>query len=132
MSEANRTELQAVSKQSGDKRYQYFLEQVVQNGHIWSLDSEEGWVVLSTDDDEECLPIWSHQELAASWATDDWSDCSPQAIALDLWLSRWTPGMIEDDSLLAVFPVEDGEGTVVSPQELKAALEAEMKKQGKA
>lgn len=130
MTELNAADLKKANQLSADQRYEFFIEHAVRSGFIWSLESEEGWVVLSTDDDEECLPIWSHKELAAAWAIDDWSDCTPQAIALDLWLERWTPGMIEDGSLLAVFPRDDEEGAVVGPKELRASLEAELTKQG--
>lgn len=125
-------ELKRASALSPDQRYDFFVSQVVSLGQIWSLESPEGWVVLSSEDDDECLPIWSHAELAAGWATEDWSDCQPQAIPLDLWIARWTPGMVEDGSLLAVFPRDDEEAVVTDPKELLASLQAEMLKQGKA
>jgi phosphoribosylformylglycinamidine cyclo-ligase len=44
----------------------------------------------------------------------------------DSWLERWTPGMEQDNTLVAVFPNMDEENIVVSPSELKTSLLEEM------
>ena len=107
---------------SDHERYDYFLKKVTDWEEVWSLHSPEGWVELSTDDGEECLPVWPHPDFAKAWAVDDWSDCQPKAIALDAWLERWTPGLEKDNTLVAVFPVNEAEGIVLPPAELHEAL----------
>lgn len=118
-------QFKAVMAMSGRERYQYFVQQVVANGHVWSLANHEGWVALSADG-HDCVPVWPSAEFAASWATGDWSDCEPRAVTLDVWLQRWVPGMEQDGSLVAVFPNLREEGVVVSPAEVQASLLAEM------
>lgn len=109
-----------------DERFAYFVEKVVEGDQVWSLKGPDGWVVMSSEDQEECLPVWPHQAFAADWATGDWSDCAPAPIALDAWLERWTPGMEKDGTQVAVFPAEEGEGLVLSPRELREAIELEL------
>lgn len=106
---------------SNHQRYQRFLELVVQHQEIWSLANDEGWVTLTSEGDN-CLPIWPHPELAAQWATDDWNDCTPKSVALDVWLERWTKGLSGDETLLVVFPNLKEEALLVEPENLDEDL----------
>jgi len=106
---------------SADKRYDHFVAKVVENEQIWILSDEQGCVIVSSGG-EQCVPVWPHPEYAAAWATDEWSDCQPTAIDLDTWMERWTPGLTEDDLMIAVFPHADEQGVVVAPSELEDSL----------
>ncbi len=119
------SEFNTVSLLSPEGRYDYFVEKVIAGGEVWSLESDEGWVVMTSDEGEECLPVWPHQDFAAEWASGEWADCKPAAVALRDWIERWTPGMTKDGTLLAVFPDDNSEGTIVTPTELLQSLEAQ-------
>ncbi len=121
------SEFNTVSLLSPDSRYDYFVEKIVAGGEVWSLAGEDGWVVMTSDDGEECLPVWPHEDFAAEWATGEWADCKPTAVALNEWVGRWTPGMEKDGTLLAIFPDEESEGTIVAPNELLLSIEAQRK-----
>ena len=107
----------AVLGLSADKRYDYFVGKVVETGQVWSLRSDKGWVMVSTDG-AQCLPVWPHPDFARDWATGDWADCQPVSIDLKAWTERWLPGMQEDEIAVAVFPSADEQGVVVEPEEL--------------
>ncbi|MCK5881968.1 MAG: DUF2750 domain-containing protein [Sinobacterium sp.] len=107
----------AAKKEASD-RYDYFIKKVCNFEEIWSLRSDEGWVELSDSDGEICLPIWPHPDFAKEWATEDWQDCTPAVIKLDVWLERWTQGLENDNTLLVVFPVGEDEGLIQTPEEL--------------
>ena len=114
----------AVLNLSSDKRYDYAVTKMVEAGEVWSLRSDKGWVMVSTEG-EQCLPVWPHPDLAADWATGDWADCKPERIELSVWTSRWLPGMDEDELSVAVFPSRDEQGVVVHPLDfLDSLLEA--------
>lgn len=102
-------------------RYDYMIEQVKANKVIWSLQDDDGCVMLTTED-EDCIPMWPSEETAALWAVDDWKDCEPLAIPLDEFLERWVSGMEDDDLFIAVFPVQDDLGVVVPPYEVNERL----------
>lgn len=114
-------QFQDVLAMDADDRYEYLVTQVANQGQIWSLRSDRGWVMVSTDE-EECLPVWPSAEFAKPWINQDWSDCEPVAIDLDAWIKRWLPGMQKDGIALAVFPGTDENGMVVEPDELRDSL----------
>ena len=118
-------QIASISNLAAHERYDYFLKKVSDWEEIWSLHSPEGWVEFSADG-EICLPLWPHPDFAQQWAVGDWSDCKPKAIALDVWLERWTKGLEGDETVLAVFPVNEEEGYILSPQELHDDLMAEL------
>lgn len=114
-------QIQDILALDADSRYEYLVDAVVKAGKIWSLHSDKGWVMVSTDQ-EECLPVWPGADFAQPWINHDWSDCKPVAINLDDWLKRWLPGMQGDGIAIAVFPGSDEDGMVVDPEELRASL----------
>ena len=122
----NDKQLKSIPALDDFQRYDYFLKKVTRNEEIWSLHSPEGWIELSSEDGELCLPIWPHPDFAKTWAVDEWSDCEPKAIALEVWLERWTQGLQGDDTMLVIFPTEDGAGIVLSPEEVEHDLLAEL------
>ncbi|WP_257265505.1 DUF2750 domain-containing protein [Endozoicomonas sp. ONNA2] len=122
----NDKQFESIVQLADHERYDYFLKKVTEWEEIWSLYSPEGWVELSSSDGEECLPIWPHPDFAGAWAVADWSDCQPKAINLEVWLERWTPGLERDNTMLAVFPVNEEEGLVVTPSELQEAILGEL------
>ena len=118
----NEKQYTAIVKQDDDKRCQNFLRKVADFEEIWSLHSPDGWVELSDEDGQICLPVWPHPDFAAAWAIDDWKDCEPKMIKLADWLERWTAGLEKDETALAIFPVDNGQGLILSPVELHEAL----------
>ncbi|MBA3945262.1 MAG: DUF2750 domain-containing protein [Herpetosiphonaceae bacterium] len=110
---------------SGKQRYSYFVKKVADWEHIWSLASEAGWV-LAYADEREVVPVWSHPRFAASCASDEWANHFPRSIPLTMWLERWTPGMVDDRRLVAVFPTPHDKGVVVSPNQLRDDIRDEL------
>lgn len=118
-------QFESIQKLADHERFDYFLKKVANWEEVWSLCSSDGWVELSTPEGEELFPIWPHPDFAAAWAVDDWVDCQPKAIKLDIWIERWVPGLERDSTLVTVFPVSE-EGVVMTPSELEESLLAEL------
>ena len=112
------------------QRASYFLKEVVANNTIWILKDEHGCVMLNTED-EDCVPVWPNEEFAQAWATDDWSQCTAEAISLNKWFSRWTHGLADDELAVVVFPSANEEGLVFYSDELESELKTESKKSQK-
>ncbi|KXX64244.1 DUF2750 domain-containing protein [Marichromatium gracile] len=117
-------ELAALFDLPAPERYTLFVTEVLEHGQVWTLCAEDGFVAFSDEDDTDCFPFWPAPELAAALADDDWADCRPEALALDIFMERWLPGMDRDERLVSVFAAPDGSGMVVDPLELLADLEA--------
>lgn len=109
------------------QRARYFLKEVVCNNTLWILKDEHGCVMLNTED-EDCIPVWPNEEFAQAWATDEWAQCSAEAISLNKWFSRWTHGLADDDLAVVVFPSGEQEGLVFYPDELESELKSSQKK----
>ena len=77
---------------------------------------------------EERLRYLVKEVVSQSWATGEWQDCEPKAISLEKWYASWTQGLEEDDVFIAVFPNQDEEGLIISPQELDYELKQQAKK----
>jgi hypothetical protein len=116
-------QFQRVSRLPASPRFDEFVNRVCEHQQVWGLRSANGWAVVDAEGDD-CFPVWPHPDFAAAWAVNDLADCKPQAIDLDAWLSRWTPGMDKDGTLVLVFPTndDDDEGLVMSASELEDAL----------
>ena len=122
----NDKQFSSITQLPDDQRFDYFLKKITDWEEIWSLHSPEGWVELSSAEGEVCFPIWPHPTFAKAWAVEDWSDCTPKAIGLDVFLERWITGLNKDESVLAVFPVDEEEGLVFTPDELEQAILSEV------
>lgn len=64
-----------------EARYDYLVEQVKEHKVLWTLQDQDGCVMLTTEE-EDCIPMWPTEEAAESWAVDEWSDCQTLAIPL--------------------------------------------------
>ncbi|MBR9726619.1 DUF2750 domain-containing protein [Shewanella intestini] len=104
-----------------EARYDYLVEQVKATKQIWSLQDQDGCVMLTTEE-EDCIPMWPDEETANLWAVDEWKECEALMIPLDEFQSRWVSGMEEDDLFIAVFPVQDDLGVVLPPYEVDQRL----------
>ncbi|MGO1245885.1 MAG: DUF2750 domain-containing protein [Oceanisphaera sp.] len=113
----------AAEKMHDNERYNHFVNKVVEHQEMWILTDEHGCMMLTSDEDEDCIPMWPHADYAKTWAVDDWAACQPEAINMQTWQSRWLPGMEEDELLVAVFPVAEAAGALVEPSELQDAFE---------
>jgi hypothetical protein len=110
-----------------DERFNHFISRVCEHDELWILTDEHGCMMLTSDDDEDCIPVWPHADYAKEWAVDDWSQCKPEAISLKVWQSRWVPGMEDDELMVAVFPTPDATGVVVEPREVQEAIDRKKK-----
>lgn len=115
-------EQQAIVQLSAEERFEYFLEQAVATGCVWTLRGDDGGVLMSAEG-KECIPVWPNEAFAATWAVDDWADSAPFMIDLDAWMQRWLPGMQTDGLSVVVFPDDAEEGLVLRPKELKKAIQ---------
>jgi hypothetical protein len=116
-------EFRRISRLPASARLEEFVARVARHQQVWGLRSAGGWAVIDAEG-EDCFPVWPHPDFASAWAVGDLADCTPQAIALEAWLKKWTPGMVADGTLVLVFPTndDDDEGLVMEPEELAEEL----------
>lgn len=115
-------DLSSLIKQDAEKRCQYTVKEIKNSKQVWILIDESGCVMLNTED-EDCVPVWPHQELAQAWATGEWEMCEAKSISLGQWRSRWTDGLTDDELFVVVFPSLEGEGVILYPDEFEHMLD---------
>ncbi|MBU2897877.1 DUF2750 domain-containing protein [Vibrio hepatarius] len=120
-------EIESVQKMLEDERFNYAVNEIAKHKNVWILTDEHGCVMLNTED-EDCVPIWPHQEFANQWANGDWEHCKAECISTAKWFSRWTHGLEDDELSVVVFPNHNEEGLVLFPEEFESELKKADKK----
>ncbi len=114
-------DLNRLSVLDAEQRYDYFIQAVADLEKIWILVDEEGFVLVDADE-ERCIPVWPHAELAELWINGDWAQCQAQAVDIATWLDKWTSGLDGDELAIAVFPHAQEPGVVIGPEEFAETL----------
>ena len=117
------TQINAFNAMPAEQRFDIFIDSIIENESIWGLFSKDGWVIISGDEDDEYLPVWSHEELASLWASGAKSDSQATPIDLEDWQGEWLPGMIKNGLLIAVSPNKDGDSITLGAEELLADIQ---------
>lgn len=86
---------------------------------------DDGFIAFSDEEGRDCFPFWPDAACAEACATHEWADCRPEPLGLEVFMTRWLPGMARDGRLVAVFPAPDGSGVVIAPQTLLRDLREE-------
>lgn len=92
--------------------YQGFVQEVAQTMQVWGLLDAGGWISLTLDDGESCLPVWSQPHDARAFARGAWATCKPGPIDLSDFLDHWLPAM---DSLGVQVSVQPEEASRLLP-----------------
>ncbi|WP_199611165.1 DUF2750 domain-containing protein [Flocculibacter collagenilyticus] len=118
MSDAQLTDKQVevINNMSDETRYEYIVSQAKQHQKIWTLSDEKGCLLINTGE-EQCLAIFSHKQLATTWAAIDHPECTPLEIELSAFLNAWVVGMENDGFQLAIQPNVAGESLIATPSE---------------
>ncbi len=115
-------QIRAFNAMPAEQRFDIFIDSVIGDKRVWGLLSKDGWVIIPGDEEDEYLPIWSHEELAAIWASGMHSDSQASPIDLEDWLEEWLPGMTKNGLLIAVSPSTEGDSITLGAEELLADL----------
>jgi len=104
--------------------YQRFIEDILESGQVWGLQSEEGWVVVDSTEFEESevMPFWSDEAYAKNHCVGEWADFKPVAMDLEEFVEEWLAGMAEDGILVGPNWNDDLEGEEVEPEEIAEKL----------
>ncbi len=110
-----------------DANYQRFIENILESGQVWGLQSDEGWVVVDSTEfeDSEVMPFWSEEANAKAHCVGEWANFRPVAMDLDEFVEEWLAGMAEDGILVGPNWNDDLDGLEVEPDELSQQLTGE-------
>ncbi|MDX5482416.1 MAG: DUF2750 domain-containing protein [Hymenobacteraceae bacterium] len=116
-----------------EKRYQEFIDHVVESEMVWGLTKDDTWATSSSAEYEETEVIlfWSEESGAAACAEDDWEAYEPESISLVEFLENWCVGMYSDALLVGVNWDADLTGKEVEPLEIALDVVNKLKEKGK-
>lgn len=103
-----------------DENFDMFLAHALDTGCVWALQSEEGFALCpSVDNDEiDVMPLWSQPEYAQVHCAEEWAVYEVVPISLEELLEEWLPGMHGDLILVGVNWNRALEGREIEPLDL--------------
>lgn len=120
-------EVRSVLSKNSQDRYIYSVKRIADTQMLWSLRaSDGGWALAASDAGNEIVPIWPHEKFAALCTVKEWIGYKPESIQLNVWIDRWTPGIIKDGRLVSICPTIESRGSVISAEEFLSHLEEEL------
>jgi len=107
-----------------DANFARFVELIKETGKVWGLESDDGWAVSPSINNEEqdVMPFWDSEEDAKIHCVDEWSIYTPRAIDLDEFFDEWLSGMQDDGILVGINWNADFEGVEMEPLEMAQDL----------
>jgi hypothetical protein len=111
-------EIESVVTLDGFKRYSYTIQKIVGWKEVWSIQDVDGWLLYSSSEHDQLVPVWPAKEYALLLCAGDWVKCQPAPISLDEFVMKWLPGMNRDKRKLVVFPLSTDVGVVSSPDQV--------------
>jgi hypothetical protein len=124
-------EIQAVIALPAQKRYEYGIKIIADWEELWSLKDKNGWVSAQSSEGRPQFAIWPHPKYAELCAKEAWAGNQgnqPEKIALDAWLSEWTPNMKSEGLEIGFFPTPTGRTIEISLDKLSDDLSKELEK----
>ncbi|WP_221567097.1 DUF2750 domain-containing protein [Alkalihalobacillus sp. TS-13] len=117
-------EFEAVSKQSANIRYEYFIKKVVDYEEVWGL-YNDGWATSQDEESKMLIPFFPRKEFAESCIRKEWAGYKAKLIDLDEFINEWPIGMKEGGIRPSIFPNEENT-VVVNIEVLIKDLETEL------
>lgn len=112
-----------MSEQSeAEIRYEAFVEAVSKSEMLWTLENDDGFVLMCDDEGRECLPFWPDEQSCAKHISDDWKDCLCQAIPLEEFIENWVPGIVEDGFKVVIHPTIEQMGLIIEAGQLESTF----------
>jgi hypothetical protein len=104
-----------------------FYDEVLAHGEVWAVRDEEGFPAPANGEGVRAMPFWSLQSRAQKIVdtVDAYADFTTELIPLDVWRTRWLPGLSRDGLQAGLnWSGKRATGYEVSPAEIEASLSA--------
>jgi len=111
-----------MAEQADKERFDYFIEQAIQQNEIWLLQVQEGLYAMFEDENEQqYIPVWPGEEYAKTYATGDWEGYQSERMDLKEF-TDWLQELAEDQIFIGVFPGNGLLAVPIKPIALKKQL----------
>lgn len=105
------------------EQYVLFVKTVARQGEIWGLYDEdrEGWA-MTHDGERERLPLWPNVQLAEAQRREQWLNCTPLPMEVELFIRETTDELIDTGRGLSILYNETEGGLDIEPTQLRQDL----------
>jgi hypothetical protein len=107
------------------KRFEYFIQKVIENKEVVAL-YNEGWAVQGDNHNHFYFPLWPNEVFANQFATDNWSKYYATKISLKDFLDNYIPKYIEKGIKFSIFPTFSHRSMIIEGRLLKKEIEKAM------
>ena len=122
----NEKQFESVQSLDSNARFQHFISKVADWEQLWTVKSDEGWLVPVAPEGFEYFPVWPHPEYAQKITDLNFPGHKAEEISLQEFLSHWLPLLQDDDVKVAVFPNREWTFWCIEADDLMAELVEEM------
>ena len=123
----NEKQFESVQSLDSNARFQHFVSKVADWEQLWTVKSDEGWLVPVAPEGFEYFPVWTHPEYAQKITDLNFPGLKAEEISLQEFLSHWLPLLQDDDVKVAVFPNREWTFWCIEADDLMAELVEEMR-----
>ena len=122
----NEKQFEAVLELDSFERYNHFVSKIADCEQLWSVKSDEGWLVPVAPENFEYFPLWPHPVYAQKMSDISFPGHEAVEISIQELLEYWLPLFKQDKVQVAVFPNNEWEFWCIKPNDLKEDLLNEM------
>ena len=110
---------------SREARFDVFLKAVQETGQLWTLAEEEALLVLGFEGHDEFVAVFPQSDVVGDWfETTGLEEADLVSMSTEDWRASTLDELTEGGVEVCVFPTADDEGTFVTAEALKKALQA--------
>lgn len=109
------------------ERLEYFIRQSVQNKVVWTLETEQGYLIFKDVQGDEIFPVWAESEIAEICMFEEHREMGaiPVSIKINSFIHDCIPDMVEENVLFGVFYDKNREAICIKGAELQEELISE-------
>ena len=122
----NEKQFESVQSLDSNARFQHFVSKVADWEQLWTVKSDEGWLVPVAPEGFEYFPVWPHPDYAQKITDLNFPGHKAEEISLQEFLSHWLPFLQDDDVKVAVFPNREWTFWCIEAGDLMTELVEEM------
>jgi len=119
-------EIENVLKLEPFERYKYFIRKVADFEEFWTIVDDKGDLGVSIVNNKTLISVWTAEDFIKSTLKDNWKNHAPIKMTLDDFEELITPIILENNYLIAVFPVNNKSGFIVTFDEFVKDLNEEL------
>lgn len=124
----NENKIENLLNLSENERFEYFVQQAVNFGEVWTIANEKGYLIFKGNDKQEIFPVWTARELAERCMFQEHKEMGAVAskISLKSFLEQCIPDMESQGVSFGIFFNDKRAGLVISPEDLRFELDGEI------